>query len=256
MPTPEWVKAASLAKRQRVCRVCGAEFVVRSADRVGATCSKVCQSKLNSDRQKGRKQSPETIAKRTAAIMAWRAANPEKDAERQAKCASKLRDHTQTAEFASRSSERMARRHTDPDWQKIRNARSSRVMLQNWEKHRDRYVSSIAARHMRDMQNGTGMQSSEAKVRKVEAARWIMKRAQEALRSETEYSAVFGRMLENLRNEFPYNGPGGDDYYEYLQKLCKSVVSSTDCRSIADPFLAAAIPRFASEWREMKKVQA
>ena len=197
----------------------------------------------------GRKQSPETIAKRAASIAAWRAANPEANAARQAKCAAKLKAFTKTPEFAAQSSERMKRRHADPEWQKVRDARSSRTMKANWQKHRDAFTAAAVERYGRNIALGVGINSSEVEARKRIASKWIMTNAMAALHAETDFDEVWNDVLARLRREIPYDGPlEGSDYMDYLAKLGKLVTADPAIRELSDGFMATAIPRFAEQW--------
>lgn len=202
---------------------------------------------------KQRKVSPETRAKQSAA-MKRKYANPEfaaRHAETMRKVISEWHsDPKNAAAFAKRSSERMKRRHADPEWQKVRNARSSRVMKQNWENNRDLFVQQSIDRYQRMKETGTGIVSEQAESRKRKANAWIMKKASRALHSETNYNEVYAEVQERIRNEQPFDPKG--DYYEYLKWLGSQVVNSPECRQIADTFLSKAIPRFAKEWQQRK----
>lgn len=256
MPTPEWVKEASRQKRTRTCEICGASFLVRSTDRVGRTCSRPCLSKYVSNMKAGTKQSAETIAKRVEAIKAVRA-DPERNAQWNAAARDAIvrwhQDPKNAAAFARRSSERMKRRHQDPEFQKRRDERSSRTMKANWERMRDRFIEAAVERSVRDQELGLGLWSAEAVGRKNEASQWILKKANEALRLETDYNATYAEVQARLRREMPYDGPqDGSEYMDYLQKLGRAVVMSPECREIADSFLSEAIPRFGKAWQERK----
>ena len=260
MPTPERVKLASLEKRKRICTICEAHFIVRSVDRKGVACSKDCLRKSMALRQKGHKQSPETIAKRSQAMKAVRA-DPERRAAWHAATAAAIKkwhtDPANAAAFAKRSSERMKRRHTDPDFQKRRDERSSRVMSANWQRHRESFIQQSIDRYERMASEGTGLLSEEAKAKKAVANKWILKQAQAALHTETDYDVTYTEVQARLRMERPYDGPQeGSDYLEYLQWLGRSVVNSPECRAIADDFLSRAIPHFAAEWNTRKKQAA
>ncbi len=69
MPTPQWVKDRSKKARQRQCVICGAEFYVKDVSRIGKTCSKACRSELMRRSARGRRASPETKAKMSAAMI-------------------------------------------------------------------------------------------------------------------------------------------------------------------------------------------
>jgi hypothetical protein len=147
----------------------------------------------------------------------------------------------------------MKRRHTDPEFQERRDARSSRTMKANWEKHRNTFTAQSIERYQRMAAEGSGICSDDSEARKRLAAKWIMKRAQEALHTETDYNEVYAMVQARLRREMPYDGPAESaDYYEYCSKLGRAVTLSPECREIADSFLAEAIPRFAAEWRKHK----
>jgi hypothetical protein len=251
--TPDRVKEASRKKRERTCVICGAQFLVKKSSHKGATCSKPCLSEYWRRAKTGLEQSKATKAKRSQALKAFRA-DPDRNAkwtEAAAAGAAKWHSAPDNAEaFAKRSSDRMKRRHADPDWQKVRDERSSRTMKANWERHRDSFVASSVERYAR----GEGFNSEEAKQKKAEANKWIMTKAQEALHSETDIDVVFMEVQERLRREMPYDGPlETSDYYDYLKKLGTAVANSQEIRGLADTFMAEAIPRFAAQWQTMRR---
>jgi hypothetical protein len=254
MPTPERIKAASLEKRRRICVICGTVFLVKKTSDVGKTCSKPCHSTHNAKVRTGRKQSAETIARRSQSLRAARA-DPERNAAWNAAVAKGIAawhdNPANAAEFAKRASDRMKLRHQEPDFQKRRDERSSRTMKATWKKNRDKFIAQAVSRYLRHRENGQGLWDSETIARKNEAAQWIMKRAQEAMHAETEYNAVFAEVQEQLRRETPYDGPqGAGDYLEYCQKIGTATVNDPRCRAIADAFMSEAIPRFSAEWRK------
>lgn len=253
MPTPDRIKAASLAKRQRVCRVCGAQFVVRSADRLGASCSPPCRKEVNRLAQTGRVQSEETKAKRSAS-MKQTMSDPVRKEARSASARAALSKLWDDPEFRARrsqaSSERMRQRHADPAWQRIRDERSSRVMKANWEKHRDIFTQQALDRYERGV---CSLNQGEAEERKRAAAKWIMTQAQASLHSETNYDEVFRNVQARIRSEHPFYGDTESrDYYEYCQKIGKMVTSHPECRAIADQHLGIAITRFSAQWQAKK----
>jgi hypothetical protein len=237
--------------RRRICQVCGKEFVVAKSSHVGRSCSKEHASILLSAAAKGRVQSEETKLKRAASIRAIRA-DPERNAAWTAAAAAGLgkwhENPENAARFSERSSARMKKRHADPEWQAVRNERSSRTMKRNWEKHRDAYVAAAVERYA----SGGGLADESVIERKIEGARWIMTKAQAALRSETSYEETFARVQARLRDEDPYAGSSDADYADYLQELGRRTTADAECREIADPFLSAAIPRIAAEWRSLR----
>ncbi|NML93784.1 hypothetical protein [Novosphingobium olei] len=203
-----------------------------------------------------KKQSPETIAKRNASLAAWRAANPERYRERQAKCAEKLRAYTQTKEFAAKSSARMKARHADPEWQKVRNARSSKTMKRTWEEQRERMLSANKDNFIKNQSAAVGIFSSASEEKKRVAARWIMRRAQSALRTDTEFNELWVYTHERLRAEKPYEGDhDSSNYLDYLSWLGKATTSDPAICDLAGRFLRDAIPRAASEWRAAQEAQ-
>ncbi len=253
MPTPQWIRDRSLERRKRTCQICGTEFYAKNASMIGATCSKPCFIERNRRIRIGHKHTDETKAKMAASQAAFRKANPAADAARQAKCAAKLRAFTQTPEFAAMSSERMKKRHADPDWQPIRDARSSQVMRANWLKHRDSYTAAIRERYDRYLAIDRGIGSTEAERRKREAAKWIMKRAQADLHADTEFDELWVEVLAEKRALHPYDGPlGTADYHEYCKRIGKLVTQDQRIRELADRFMAKAIPRAAAAWQDMK----
>lgn len=254
MPTPERIKAASREKRQRVCVICGTHFMVRAVGRVGKSCSAPCLSELRARLKRGTKQSAETVAKRSNSLKAVRS-DPERNAKWTDAATQGLRrwhaDPANAEAFATLSSERMKRRHTDPEWQKVRDARSSRTLKAVWETHREQFIAASIDRYAR----GIGLNSEEANAKRDEAHRWIMKKAQEALHTETDYNLVFADAQARLRREMPYDGPlEGSDYMEYLGKIGRATASSPECRQLSDTFMSEALPRFAAEWRRRKAV--
>ena len=77
MPLPKWQMEENARKCRRTCEVCGAPFRVKYPSTKTRTCSAKCFGKLNSALQTGRKQSPETSAKRSASLAAWNERNPD-----------------------------------------------------------------------------------------------------------------------------------------------------------------------------------
>lgn len=251
------MRAATLEKCKRVCTTCGAGFMVKRASTEGINCVD-CRRAVMAKVNIGRKDSDETKAKRIASIKAAYAANPDRRARQIAAAAAALKawyaDPENAAAAAKRSSDRMKRRHQDPQFQQRRNARSSRVMKANWVKHRDLFIQQASDRYARHLADGTGINSDESKAKKAIASRWILKKANDAMHAETDYDIVFGEVLERMRRQRPYDGPlEHSDYYEYCKIIGTAVTSSPECRAIADPFMSKAIPRFAAEYRQTKQ---
>lgn len=255
MPTPEWVKEASRKKRTRVCVICNTTFLVKKASEVGRTCSRPCRLKHQSNLKLGKKASAETRAKMSAGQKRANKVEGRLEKRREAALKGLLkwhRDPKNAEEFAKRSSERMRRRHADPEWQEVRDARSSRTLKRTWLEHRDVFVEYARERYAQ----GLGLNSEEAKRNKAAAGKWIMKKCREALLVETDYSEVFKSVQERLRAEMPYDGPKeGSDYQEYSKKLGAAVVNSPECRAIIDPFMSEAIGRFAKKWQRKKAME-
>lgn len=206
------------------------------------------QSTLSS----GRIQSQETIRKRSESLRAARA-DPDRNARWNAAVAAGIRrwhaDEDNARAFAKRGSDRMKRLHADPEWQKIRDERSTRTMKANWDKHRDAYVRAACEKYAR----GVGINTEESERRRVAAARWIMKRSVEALHDETDYDEVFTQVQHRLRAEMPYDELVHGDYRDYSRELGTKVVNSAECRAIADAFMSLAITRFSAEWQAAKR---
>ena len=253
MPAPQWIRERALKARQRTCVICGTEFVVKKSSHAGKTCSVPCRKKLMSQNAKARRASPEQRAK-LSLTMKEKYKDPayakrHKDATRSAQKKWHA-DPENAAAFAKRSSDRMKQRHADPEWQKVRNERSSRVMKENWEKYRDTFTQHSAERYQQMLKTGSGLLSEEAEERKRAAAKWIMKRANDALHEETDYNEVYARVQARIRAEQPFDGEG--DYYTYCRWLGREVVNSPECRQVADEYMSEAIPRFSALWRERK----
>lgn len=257
MPTPDHIRQESLRKRARLCTICGSAFVVRKADRKGSSCSPACLAILRRQNASGRPQSAETIAKRAAANREAWADSKANEVRRLAISTGVKAWHAEPSNaerFAKRSSDRMKALHADPDWQKIRDKRSSVVMKQNWQKHRDLFVQQAIERFHKSALEGSGLNSDESKKLSAQAAKWIFKRAQAALHSETDYDAIFTEVQARLRRERPFDGDeSGADYFDYLRQLCRDVVMSPECRILSDTFMASAIPRFSDEWQRNKR---
>ena len=248
------IRKRSAENRRKHCVVCQQEFVARQI--TIKTCSAACRSEHQGNLKRGVAQSAETVAKRSAAMKAVRA-DPVKNAEWNAAAQAALvryrADPANAEKISKRSSEHMARLHQDPEFQARRDERSSRTMKANWEKHRDLYLEKAYERSAQDQANGTGIWSEDAIARKNAASKWIMKKSAEAMRLETDYNEVYATVQARLRAEMPYDGPqDGSEYMDYLQRLGTAVVSSPECREIADRFMSEAIPRFAKAWRERK----
>lgn len=253
MPASERIKLASLEKRKRICVICGAGFIVKSVERVGKTCSPSCLRARMSEAARNRKASPETRAKMSAAIKA-KYADPAYAERRRNSGAVAIRkwhaDPDNAAAFAKRMSDRMKLRHTEPEFQERRNARSSRVMKRNWENYRELFTQQSADR----FHAGIGIATPESEAKKRIASKWILKKANNAMHAETDYNEVYAVVQARIRREFPYDGPGETaDYYDYCKKLGYMVTTSQECRAIADPFMSKAIPRFAKEWQARKE---
>lgn len=202
-----------------------------------------------------RKHSAETNAKLAASLKAWAEANPEAARKKkEAMVAGRrkwLSNPENAAKMAKAASERMKRRHQDPEFQKRRNERSSRTMKKTWETKRDVMMDAAHKRYAAMAENETGICSKESIAKKNAASKWIMKKAKEALRTETDYNDVFNRTMARLREEMPYDGPQtSSDYIDYLRQLGVATTSSRECREIADRFMSEAIVRFSAEYRK------
>lgn len=251
---PKHIRDRSRERRRRRCQICDTEFFVKNVSVKGVACSKECLSEFRSRLKRGKKQSPEIIAKRMESIAKWRRENPEADAARQAKCADALRAYTQTPEFAQASSERMKRRHQDPDWAAERDVRSSRTMKNNWQKYRRQYEKMALERYSKMADEGSGICSDSAKANKKTATKWIMQQAQDALHTETDYDEMFASIQAQLRRETPFEGDrSGADYVEYCREIGLATANHPDLRHLADSFMSDAIPKYAAEWNSRKK---
>jgi hypothetical protein len=156
------------------------------------------------------------------------------------------------AKFAQCSSERMKKRHAENNWKAEggRSGISSRGIKKALDTHKEMYREMAKDRYAA----GLGINSDTAKSAKVAAGKWIMKAANEALHSETNYNEVYREAHLRLRREMPYDGPSdGADYHEYIKKLGTATVNSPECRKVADDFMRVAIPRFAKKWQEQKR---
>jgi len=252
MATPEHVRAASQKKRERVCKICGEIFIVRSADRIGLTCSKPCLSKRIAADGKGRKQSQRTKDKRSATLKKIRS-DPVRNTEWAASAADGVRKWHQNPDNAriasQRSSDRMKSLHSDPEFQKRRDERSSQTMKATWLTNREAFTAMAIDRYA----NGIGLNSKEANSRRDCAWKWILTKAQEALRAETEFNEIFADIQERIRRENPFIETGNEaDYFSYLKWLGSEVTKSAELHAISDPFMSEAIPRFARAWKEIR----
>lgn len=250
------IKKRSAIKRQRACIICERIFWVRSADRIGRTCSSECSREHIRRIQTGRKQSSETIEKRSKSLKEIRA-DPEVNARWTAAASEGLgrwlSDPENARAFSERSSAHMARLHQNPEFQKRRDERAARCMKENWERHREKFTAAAIERNARHKESGEGLWSEEAKHRRGEAAKWIMKKAQAALHAETDLDAKLSELIYRLRLEMPYDGPGEEsDYLDYCAKIGRILMGHSEVRAICDPFMAEAIPRFAKEWHQKK----
>jgi hypothetical protein len=251
MPTRE----ESRKKRERICVICGAQFLVAKTDRKGASCSRPCLSKMLRQRQLGKKASEETKAKRSVAVKTVRN-DPERKAEWDAAIRAGIMKHladpNNRAAASARSSAHMRKMHTDPEFQKRRDERSSNVMKAVWVNHREKLTQLAVERYAR----GEACNSEEGRHNSAIAAKWIMKKAQEALRVETDYNERYAEIQARLRREMPYDGPlDSSDYYDYLRKLGKAVTSHPELRKLSDAFIREAIPRFSAEWLKKREEQ-
>lgn len=252
MPTPDHIRQKSIEKRKRVCRICGKEFLVRSADRVGAACSKPCLSEVNRNNFLGRKHSAETRAKMSKGQRLWMEANPEAAAKRAARGRESLLAWNETEEKARISSERMKQRHRDPEFQKRRDVRSSQTMKRTWAVRHEHMLKLALDNAKKQQEAGTGIFSEESEQRKRRAAKWIMSKANEALSVETEFTEVMSRMQKHYRAEFPFPGGGQEDYFEYIREIDRMVLHSPEVRELVDNFMSEAVPRFSEEWQKDK----
>lgn len=240
---------------KRVCAVCRTGFTVSRSSFKGITCSSTCLSAYQSRMRTGQKDTVETKAKKSAALKkAW--ADPDRAAEWRKAAAegiSAWHGNPENAEaFAERSSARMKARHCDPEFQARRDVRSSETMKKNWERYRELYEAQSVDRYLQMRENQTGLCSPEAMRKRDERAKWVLTKAQEALHAETDYDATYAEVQARLREESPYDAvEWGGDYMGYLQDLGRKVVSSPECRGIADPFLSAAFSRFSEEWSKL-----
>lgn len=213
---------------------------------------------LRVEKRRRASPSPEALAKRAASMKAaWerRKADPETMAKFRAAQAEGFQrlanDPVKSAERSARSSAHMARLHQTPEFQERRNARSSRVAKRNWENPaiRARLTDCAVERY----QAGKAIASDEAKRKKAEASRWILREALKEFRASTDYNAVYAAVQAEIRQSMPYDGPTDHAYYqEYLGKLGRAVVSDPRLRSMQDSFMVDAIPRWAAKWAERK----
>ena len=243
----------SLKKRERVCVICGAQFLVAKTSSKGASCSKPCFSEIIRQKQLGKKASEETKAKRSATLKKVRN-DPERKAEWDAAAAAGIKKHmadpSNRVAASARSSARMRKMHTDPEFQKRRNERSSNVMKAVWVNHREKLTRLAVERYAR----GEACNSEEGRNNSSIATKWIMKKANEALRLETDYNERYAEIQARLRREMPYNGPlDSSDYYDYLKKLGTAVTSHPELCKLHNDFMVQAIPRFSAEWIKRRR---
>jgi len=206
------------------------------------------------EKKKRKPRSAEANARAAASLRA-RFADPEYRKQHQEKSKAGrqkwLSIPENAAAHAMRSSERMKKRHAEGNWKAEggRSGISSRAIKKVLETHKEMYRQLATDRYAA----GVGINSEESKAAKANASKWIMKAANDALHSETNYNDVYREVHLRLRREMPYDGPSDSaDYYEYCKKLGTAVVSSPECREVADSFMRTAIPRFAKEWQERK----
>jgi len=207
------------------------------------------------EKKKRKPRSAESNAKAAATLRA-RFADPEyRERHREASRAGRAKWFSipgNAAAFAAQSSERMKKRHAEGSWKAEggRAGLSSRSVKKALESHKEMYRQLAKDRYAA----GLGINSEESKAAKSAASKWIMKAANDAMRTETNYNEVYREVHLRLRREMPYDGPSDcADYYDYCKKLGTAVVNSPECRKIADEFLSSAIPRFAKQWQERKK---
>lgn len=233
--------------RERTCVVCAAPFISKKER---ATCSKKCLAETRRACASGRKHTPETRNRRSAALkVAW--SSPAASNWRDAIGAGVRNWHSKPENAraaAHRASERMRLRHADPNWQRVRDERSSRVMLDNWRRHRERFVRQSVERYRQMVEGGWGLCSEDAKTKRRDFAKRLMKIAQAELRACTEIDEKMSELHHRLRREMPYDGPQTEsDYLDYLQKLCRAITTHPEYREMADAFMAEAIPRIARQ---------
>ena len=116
------------------------------------------------------------------------------------------------------------------------------------------YIQGAYERYLTMKENGTGICSEENKAHTAEINKWVLKRAQEALRNETDYTALWNETQARLRREMPYDGPlDSSDYVDYLQKLGRATTSDPQLCQMHTDFMKIIIPRCYEEWRAKKK---
>jgi hypothetical protein len=112
------------------------------------------------------------------------------------------------------------------------------------------YAAGALERYRAMEESGIGICSLEVRELTAEAGRWVMTKAQEALRLETPFVDLWRITQDRLRSETPYDGPLGiGDHYEYLQKLGRALTADPAIRACQDTFMREAIPRFYAEWK-------
>jgi hypothetical protein len=243
---------------KKVCEWCKSEFdapIPKRNRQPRRFCSGSCQSRFTGKERRGVPLSAETRQKMSQSQRRIQG-DPEWQERRQAAAKEGFErwkadpaSAGKRADLARQSSERMKKRHQDPEFQKRRNARSSRVMKENWNRFRDKFIQDA----IRKYHSGKTIGTPEAEAKKRAAAKWIMTQAQAALHTETDYDATYAEVQRRIRLQNPYTGPENSaDYFDYLRWLGREVTTSPECRAIADGFLSKAIPRFADEWNRQK----
>lgn len=240
-----------MGKLDRTCLICGTSFLVKKACRTGKACSKLCRSKLFSKIASDRKASQATKDKMSASQKRLNSDPVYRD-RRSAAARDGLRswlsDEDNAKKFSKASSDRMRMRHADPEWQKIRNARSSETLKKTWQAYRETFIENAKVRYA----EGLGLNSLNSIVNKKHACEWIMQKCQDELHQETNCDEVFAEAQERARRDFPYDGKS--DYMEYMSKIGKMTVSDPEYRELVDNFMKIAIPKFSKEWNKKKKL--
>lgn len=111
------------------------------------------------------------------------------------------------------------------------------------------YIAGALARYHAMQENGTGICSDEVRALTADAAKWVMKKAAQALRLDAYFIELWTETQHRLRREMPYDGPQGTaDYFDYLQKLGRALLADPAIKRMQSEFMKDAIPRFYAEW--------
>lgn len=216
MPTSPERRAASLAKRQRICDICGVDFIAKRA-RHKNICSQACNLERNRRLQRARSD---------LARQEWVKVCPTCAKEHVANRKSSLGYCSQECRQVRISSANLGRRHTDE--YKV--------------KARERYAEM--------KREGRGICSEEARQATKRRVRWVMKKARDDLTANPEFVDLWKETKARLELENPFSAfDTSKDWFEYRRMIGHLLCSDRVLWELSSRLMSEALRLRSAEWR-------